>query len=80
MPRRKPYRLHPEASLEFEAPDEWYLSRSFDTSVAFLSDVYDAMEQISAAPQRWPKYLYRTRRFVLHSFPFCVIYLDETIL
>jgi len=75
MPRRKPYRLHPEASLEFEAADEWYLSRSYDTSGAFLSDVYDAMEQISAAPQRWPKYLYGTRRFVLHSFPFSIVYL-----
>jgi plasmid stabilization system protein ParE len=77
MPRRKPYRLHPEAELEFEAADEWYLSRNFEASVAFLSDVYDAMENIAQAPQRWPKHLYGTRRFVLQRFPFSVIYLDD---
>jgi toxin ParE1/3/4 len=29
------------------------------------------------APQRWPKYLHGTRRFVLHRFPFSITYLDD---
>jgi len=78
MPRPKPYRLHPQAWLELEAADDWYLSRSVDASIAFLSDVYGALESISAAPQRWPKYLHGTRRFVLHRFPFSVVYLDDS--
>jgi len=81
MPGPRPYRLHPEAWSEFEAADEWYLSRSPDASIAFLWDVYGALESISQAPRRWPKYLYGTGRFVLHRFPFSIVYLDapETV-
>jgi toxin ParE1/3/4 len=78
MPKPKPYRLHPEAWLEFEAADDWYFSRSLDASIAFLSDIYDALEGISQAPNRWPKHLHGTRRFVLDRFPFSVIYLDDS--
>ena len=78
MPRPKPYRLHPKAWQEFEAADDWYLSRSPDVSLAFLSDVYDALTTISESPHRWPKYLHGTRRFVIHRFPFSVIYLDDS--
>ncbi|HME34095.1 MAG TPA: type II toxin-antitoxin system RelE/ParE family toxin [Candidatus Sulfotelmatobacter sp.] len=78
MPRRKLYRLHPEAWLEFTAADDWYLSRSLDASAEFLSDVYEALVTISKAPQHWPKYLHGTRRFVLHRFPFAIIYLDDS--
>lgn len=77
MPKPKPYRLHPDAWLEFEAADHWYLSRSLDASIAFLTDVYAALENISQAPRRCPKYLHGTRRFVLHRFPFSVVYLDD---
>ena len=77
MPRDKPYRLHPEAWLEFVAADDWYLARSLDASIEFLSDVNDALETVSKAPQHWPKYLHGTRRFVLHRFPFSVVYLDD---
>ena len=59
------------------AADDWYLARSFDASGEFLSNVYEALETISTAPHRWPKYLHGTRRFVLHSFPFSVVYLDD---
>jgi plasmid stabilization system protein ParE len=73
----KPYVIHSAAWREFEESDEWYLARSADSSVAFLSDVYEALEAIAQAPQRWPKYLYGTRRFVLRGFPFSIIYLDD---
>jgi len=77
MPKPKPYRLHPEAWLEFEAADNWYLSCSFNASVDFLSDVAEALDSISETPQRWPKYLHGTRRFVLQRFTFSIIYLDD---
>jgi len=77
MPKPKPYRLHPEAWLEFEAADDWCLTRSLDASLAFLSDVHGALEDISKAPLRWPKHLHGTHRFVLHRFPFSIIYLDD---
>lgn len=77
MPNPKAYRLHPEAWSELEAVDDWYLARSRDASLGFLSDVYDALETISKEPQRWPKYLHGTRRLVLERFPFSVIYLND---
>jgi hypothetical protein len=59
MPNPKPYRFHAEAWLEFEATDEWYLSRSLDASIAFLTDINEALERICEAPSRWPKLLNR---------------------
>jgi len=77
MSKSKPYQFHPSAWIEFESADEWYLSRSVDASIAFLSDVFSAIEDIAESPQRWPSYLHDTRRFVLQRFPFSVVYLDE---
>ena len=78
MPKHRQYQLHPEAWLELEAADEWFLSRSVDASIAFLSDVDEGFERISEAPQRWPEYLHGTRRLVLQRFPFSVIYLSDS--
>jgi plasmid stabilization system protein ParE len=39
--------------------------------------VSDVIRQIVRTPQRWPKYLHGTRRFVLRRFPFSIIYLDD---
>ena len=77
MARSKPYRLHALAWQEIEAGDDWYRRRSVDASVGFIAAVSDALESISDAPRRWPKYLYGTRRFVLDRFPFSIVYLDS---
>jgi len=77
MPARKLYHFHPEAWAEFEAADDWYRERSPEASVRFLSAVYDALETIAVWPESWPPYHYGTRRFILHRFPFSVVYLDR---
>jgi plasmid stabilization system protein ParE len=77
MPRGKPYRIDERAWREVEAADDWYRERSADASVAFLLEVTGAFETISQAPHRWPKYLHGTRRYLLHHFPFSIIYLDD---
>jgi toxin ParE1/3/4 len=77
MTEAKDYRLHPLAWREVEAADDWYFSHSFDASVAFLGDLQSALASVSQAPQRWPKYLYGTRRIVMQRFPFSVVFLDE---
>ncbi|MBI3485123.1 MAG: type II toxin-antitoxin system RelE/ParE family toxin [Acidobacteria bacterium] len=78
MAESKPYRVHPEAWLEIGAAADWYEQRSADASVGFIAAVFDGLESIAQAPQRWPKYLYGTRRFVLHRFPFSAVYLDTS--
>ena len=77
MPENKLYRFDPEAWHELEAADDWYLQRSPEVSIRFLAAVNDALETIVQWPQRWPKYVHGTRRFILWRFPFSIVYLDE---
>jgi plasmid stabilization system protein ParE len=77
MARSKPYRLHVLAWQEIEGAANWYGERSEDASVGFVAAVSDALDSVSETPQRWPAYLYGTRRFVLQRFPFSVVYLDD---
>jgi toxin ParE1/3/4 len=42
--------------------------------VAFLAELDVAMLQIQEAPLRWPLFHQGYRRFVLHKFPFSVVY------
>ena len=58
----------------------WYRSRSPSVAAEFRVTVSDVIRHIVKAPQRWPKYLYGTQRFVLHRFPFSIIYLDDDVL
>jgi plasmid stabilization system protein ParE len=69
------YRVHPLAWQEIDAADQWYFERSPEASDALIAEVAEAFETISGAPHRWPTYLHGTRRFLLHRFPFSVIYL-----
>jgi plasmid stabilization system protein ParE len=77
VPASKPYEFHPAARREFLAADDWYAARSPEASAAFLAAISDALQNVTSSPQRWPGYLYGTRRFVLQRFPFSVIYLDD---
>jgi plasmid stabilization system protein ParE len=77
VPASKPYEFHPAARREFLAADDWYAARSPEASAAFLAAISDALQNVTSSPQRWPGYLFGTRRFVLQRFPFSVIYLDD---
>jgi len=55
----------------------WYRSRSPSVAAEFRVTVSDVIRHIVKAPERWPKYLHGTRRFVLHRFPFSIVYLDD---
>jgi plasmid stabilization system protein ParE len=53
---------------------EWYLARNEIVASRFASQVDEAVQLIAEAPQRWPNYSQRTRKFVLRRFPFLIIY------
>jgi plasmid stabilization system protein ParE len=74
----KPFRFHPEAREDFRNAIRWYRVRSAVASVEFRITVSDAIREIFQAPDRWPKHLHGTRRFVLDRFPFSVVYLDDS--
>ena len=78
--RSKRFRFHPEARQDFREAIRWYRSRSPSVAAEFRETVSDVIRRVVKAPQRWPKYLHGTRRFVLHRFPFSIIYLDDDVL
>ena len=70
--RSKRFRFHPEARQDLRDAIGWYRSRSPSVAVEFRVTVSDVIRHIVKAPQRWPKYLHGTQRFVLRR-----IYLDD---
>ena len=73
MSRNKPYDLHPEARMEIEGGDRWYSERSPDAANEFVFSVYDGIEAVRRAPDRWPRHLHGTRRHLLKKFPYSII-------
>ena len=59
------------------AGERWYARRSPAAAAAFLADVDHALELIAEAPETWPRWRRGTRRFVLHRFPFSVVFRVE---
>lgn len=77
--RGKKFRFHPAAREEFRAAVR-YRERNVLASVEFRKATSSAVREIAEAPTRWPKHLYGTRRFLLHRFPFSVVYLNDGML
>ncbi len=73
--------VHPEAIAEAAAARLWYRERSEAAATAFQQEVDLAIERILEAPERWPRYLEDSRRYVMRRFPFSVVYfvLDDAI-
>ena len=69
-----PVVLHPDAVEEAQAAWQWYLERSQSAADSFLAELDHGVESISEAPERWPLFVYGTRRFLFHRFPFQIVY------
>jgi toxin ParE1/3/4 len=70
----KSVEFHEEASAEFEEAFDWYLARHQSTASNFSTEPSEAIDMIAVGPQRWPRRLHGTRKFLLHRFPFAVVY------
>jgi plasmid stabilization system protein ParE len=66
--------IHPAATAEAEKATRWYRERSARSAAQFVEEVNHALDRILAAPQRWPAGPSGTRKFLLHRFPYAVIY------
>jgi plasmid stabilization system protein ParE len=69
--------LHEEAAVDYDAAFDWYLQRSPDAARAFDAEFERALGQILQTPQRWAPGSHQTRRFLLHKFPYLVIYREQ---
>ncbi len=69
-----PVGFHPQAVAEAAAAAEWYRRRNEAAGAEFLAELDHAFDAVAEAPDRWPSYLYGTRRFLLRRFPFFIVY------
>jgi len=70
-------RFFEEAEDEVEESRAWYRFRSESAEVAFLRELDHALDRVTEAPHRWPKYIAGTRRYVFPRFPYSIIYFVE---
>jgi len=74
MSEKPVFLIHPAAVAEAEKATRWYRERSARTAAQFVEEVNLAIDRIFAAPQHWPAGPHDTRKFLLHRFPFSVVY------
>ena len=55
----------------------WYRERSSRVAESLASELGKAVQAISNAPQRWPRYEHGCRRFPLRRFPYLLIYREK---
>ncbi len=67
-------RYHPDASAEFLREIEYYLALSPALSERFDRAVLACEVRAAESPDRWPKYLYNTRRILDRKFKFSLVY------
>jgi len=71
---RSPLRIHPDASAEADSAGRWYRERSASAAAQFTDEVARALRVIGESPGRGPRYLFGTRRLLLDTFPYAIIY------
>jgi len=67
-------RFHPAALSEAEKSQSWYSERSLKAANGFVEELSHAVNMVTEAPNRWPKYQSETRRYIFARYPFSLIY------
>ena len=73
----KPVRLRLEAEIEIEEAFEYYRRESPRIADRFLNEIAASLTKIQNDPQLYPSYTKNTRRRVLGSLPFSVVYQEK---
>jgi toxin ParE1/3/4 len=68
--------VHPDVYAELEGSRSWYEERAKNLGKEFLGEVDRAVNAVQRAPIMWPWYDEQQglRRFLVHRFPYAVIY------
>ena len=66
--------LH-EAEMELWEAVSFYEKRCARLGLDFVNEIRAALEIIQQSPARWPIHLDGTRRYLVHRFPYFVVYL-----
>ena len=71
--------VHPAVITESRAAVDWYRESSVSTARAFLVEIDRAISRIAERPQIWPQYTHGTQRYLLHRFPFFIVYRQTSV-
>ena len=74
MASELPLEFHPDALAELERAKAWYDGQRPGLGESFFQEITTAITRIRETPTTWPEYQRGTRRFLVHRFPFAVIY------
>ena len=69
--------VHPEVYNELEQSRAWYENQAKGLGIEFLDEVDRAIKLIRQFPNTWSLYCEGTRRFILHRFPFAIVFRNE---
>jgi toxin ParE1/3/4 len=73
----KPVRIRSEAQAEIEEAFEQYRAESRELAERFLTEISTSLHLIRLHPSLYPMSTRNTRRRVLHTFPYLVIYQEK---
>jgi plasmid stabilization system protein ParE len=68
------YAFHPEANAELNEAVDYYNNCQPNLGSDFAREVHTAIQNILAYPEAWTLLSKRTRRCLVHRFPYGVIY------
>jgi len=71
--------LHPEAYIELAQAISWYENQARGLGDSFFDEVEHAISVIKEVPGRWPIYSEGTRSFLVHRFPFAIVYRHDDV-
>lgn len=70
-------RFHAAADAEVLEAEQYYAGIHVELAKSFRHELETALERIEEGPDRWPRGRSETRRYVLHRFPYAVVYLRD---
>jgi len=66
--------VHPEVYEELEEARFWYENHAAGLGNEFLAEIELAVATIHRSPETWSVYSDGARRFLVHRFPFAILY------
>jgi plasmid stabilization system protein ParE len=72
----KTLRVHEAARREGVQATLWYAERNPSIALRFREELLAAYRRLLVSPMRYPAYLQGTRRILLPTFPYFVVFLE----
>lgn len=68
--------VHHDAEIELWKAVQYYEQQKSGLGLDLEKEIRQALPKIQKSPNRWPKKIQDTRRYLLKKFPFAIYYLE----